>query len=78
MIAHFTRSYGSTMLLTDAKAISQFIKKGIVGENIVLKSKGDRYYFYTYVNDAVAGLFTILFNEDCGAAYNVADVASEI
>ena len=37
VILRFTRSYGPTMLMSDTKAISQFIKKGIAGEDIVLK-----------------------------------------
>ena len=55
VIPRFTRSYGPTMLKTDTKAISQFIKKAVDGENIVLKSAGTQYYSYTYVADAVAG-----------------------
>ena len=45
---------GPTMLMSDTKAISQFIKKGIAGEDIVLKSAGTQFYSYTYVADAVA------------------------
>ena len=55
-----TRSYGPTMLMSDTKAISQFIRKGIVGEDIVLKSSGIQYYSYTYVADAVSGLLYVL------------------
>ena len=61
VIPRFTRTYGPTMLMSDTKAISQFIKKGIQGENIVLKSKGYQKYSYTYVADAVSGLLYILF-----------------
>ena len=73
-----TRSYGPTMLMTDTKAISQFIKKGIAGENIVLKSSGTQYYSYTYVADAVSGLLYVLLNGKSGEAYNIADEASDI
>lgn len=73
-----TRSYGPTMLMSDTKAISQFIKKGIAGEDIVLKSAGTQYYSYTYVADAVAGLFTILLKGENGEAYNIADEYSDI
>ena len=44
VIPRFTRSYGPTMLKSDTKAISQFIKKAIEGENIVLKSTGTQNY----------------------------------
>ena len=78
VIPRFTRSYGPTMLLTDTKAISQFILKGIAGENIVLKSAGTQYYSYTYVADAVSGLITILLKSENGEAYNIADELSDI
>lgn len=73
-----TRSYGPTMLMTDTKAISQFIRKGIAGEDIVLKSAGTQYYSYTYVTDAVSGLLTVLLKGECGEAYNIADDKSDI
>lgn len=73
-----TRSYGPTMLMSDTKAISQFIKKGIAGEDIVLKSAGTQYYSYTYVADAVAGLLTILLKGESGEAYNIAEEHSDI
>lgn len=73
-----TRSYGPTMLMSDTKAISQFIKKGILCEDIVLKSEGTQYYSYTYVADAVAGLLTVLLKGECGEAYNIADRESDI
>lgn len=73
-----TRSYGPTMLMSDTKAISQFIKKGIHCEDIVLKSEGTQYYSYTYVADAVAGLLTVLLKGECGEAYNIADRKSDI
>lgn len=78
VIARLTRSYGPTMLMSDSKAISQFIKKGINGEDIVLKSEGNQYYSYTYASDAVCGLLTVLLNGECGEAYNIADQKSDI
>ena len=78
VIPRFTRSYGPTMQMTDSKAISQFIKKGVAGEDIVLKSAGTQKFSYTYMADAVYGLMTILFNGKCGEAYNIADEASDI
>ena len=78
VIPRLTRSYGPTMLQSDTKAISQFIKKALEGEDIVLKSTGAQYYSYTYMADAVAGLLTVLLKGECGQAYNVADVSSDI
>jgi UDP-glucuronate decarboxylase len=78
VIPRFTRSYGPTMLMSDTKAISQFIRKAIAGEDIVLKSEGNQYYSYTYVADAVSGLLTILLKGKNGEAYNIADESSDI
>ncbi len=78
VIPRFTRSYGASMLMTDTKAISQFIRKGIAGEDIVLKSAGTQYYSYTYVADAVAGLLTVLLKGENGEAYNIADEPGDI
>lgn len=78
VIARVTRTYGPTMLMSDTKAINQFIKKGIEGEDIVLKSVGNQYYSFQYVSDTVSGLFYILFNGKNGEAYNIADEGSDI
>lgn len=73
-----TRSYGPTMLLSDSKAISQFIKQAISGEDIILKSTGTQFYSYTYVADAVSGLLTILLKGESGESYNIAEEHSDI
>ena len=78
VIPRFTRSYGPTMLLSDTKAISQFIRKGIAGEDIVLKSAGTQNYSYTYMADAIYGLLTVILCGESGEAYNIADEASNI
>lgn len=78
VVPRFTRSYGPTMLRSDTKAISQFIKKGISGEDIVLKSEGTQYYSYTYVGDAVSGLLYVLLRGESGEAYNISDEKSDI
>lgn len=78
VIPRLTRSYGPTMLMTDTKAISQFIKKGVSGEDIVLKSAGTQYYSYQYMGDSVSGLLTILLCGENGEAYNIADEKSDI
>ena len=78
VIPRFTRSYGPTMQMSDTKAISQFIKKGIAGEDIVLKSAGTQYYSYQYVADSVSGLLTIMLRGVNGEAYNIAEKHSDI
>ena len=78
VIARLTRSYGPTLLRSDTKALSQFLWKGLAGEDIVLKSDGSQLYSYTYAADAVAGLLTVLLKGRCGAAYNVAEESFDV
>ena len=78
VIPRFTRTYGPTMLMSDTKAISQFIKKGLAGEEIVLKSAGTQFFSYQYVADSVSGLLTILLCGKNGEAYNIANEKSDI
>lgn len=78
VIPRLTRSYGPTLLKSDTKALSQFLHKGVAGEDIVLKSAGTQYFSYTYVADAVSGLLTVLLKGECGEAYNISDEGSDI
>ena len=78
VIPRLSRTYGPSMLKTDTKAISQFIKKGVDKENIILKSEGNQLYSYSYVADAVSGVLYCLFLGKSGEAYNIADPASDI
>lgn len=73
IIPRFTRSFGPTMLMNDSKAISQFIKNALTGDDIVLKSNGKQYYSFTYVADAVSGMLTCLFFGKNGEAYNISN-----
>lgn len=73
VLPRLSRTFGPTMLMSDSKAISQFIKKGIAKEDIVLKSEGTQLYSYTYVADAVSGLLYCLFEGGDGEAYNISD-----
>ena len=78
IIARFTRSYGPTMEMSNTRALSQFIKKAVAGEDIVLKSAGTQYFSYTYMADAVSGLLTALLLGDSGEAYNIAEEHGDI
>ena len=78
VIPRLARSFGPTMQMSDSKAIAQFIKKGLAKEDIVLKSKGDQLYTYTYTPDAVSGILACLLNGLDGEAYNIASKENEI
>lgn len=77
-IARLCRVYGPTMKMSDSKAMSQFIKNALNGENIILKSEGNQFFSYLYVIDVINAIMTILTNGSCGEAYNVADENSNI
>ena len=70
-IVRLPRVFGPTMLGSDTKASSQFIIKSLRGENVVLKSKGDQFFSYCYVSDAVAAMLFILLHGKTGEAYNL-------
>lgn len=76
--ARIPRTYGPTMQMSDTKALSQFIKKGLAGEDIVLKSRGDQFFSYAYVADAASAILSIMLAGTTGAAYNIADAESDI
>lgn len=65
--------YGPTMATDDSKAHAQFIRNGLKGEDIVLKSKGEQRRTYCYVIDAVTGLLCVLGKGVAGEAYNIAN-----
>lgn len=78
VIARLARVYGPTLLRTDTKALSQFLRNAVEGRDIVLKSEGNQYFSYLHVADAVSGLLAVWRKGAAGEAYNVADEASDI
>ena len=77
-IVRLPRVFGPTMLESDTKASSQFIIKSIRGENVVLKSKGDQFFSYCYVSDAVAAMLFILLQGKTGEAYNLSSSGCDV
>ena len=72
-IARLSRVFGPTMLMSDTKASSQFILKALAGDDIILKSKGEQFFSYTYVADVVRSMLYILLHGESGKAYNVSN-----
>lgn len=77
-IVRLSRIFGPTMLMSDSKASSQFIIKALNGEDIVLKSKGEQFFSYTYVADAVSAMLHVLLKGDNGVAYNISNKACNV
>ena len=76
VIGRLSCIYGPTMAKDDSKAHAQFIRNGLKGENIVLKSKGEQRRTYCYVLDAVTGLLFVMGNGKEGETYNISNEKS--
>lgn len=72
-IVRLSRIFGPTMLDSDTKASSQFIQKALKHEDIVLKSKGEQFFSYTYVADAVKAILFVLIYGEKGVPYNISN-----
>lgn len=70
VIARLARVIGADRK-SDTKAMSQFMDKALIGEDIVLKSKGNQRFSFCYVADAASGILKILLEGENGEAYNV-------
>jgi len=77
-IVRLSRLFGPTMLMSDSKASSQFVKKAVAGEDIVLKSEGNQYFSYTYVTDAVNAMLFVLLHGEEGVAYNISNELCDV
>lgn len=64
--------FGPTMTDQDSRAVSEFLRKAAVGEDIQLKSAGMLERSHCYVLDAVKAILLILKAGLCGQAYNIA------
>ena len=73
VIGRLCSIYGPTMAKDDSKAHAQFMRNGLKGEDIVLKSKGEQKRTYCYVIDAVTGLLCVMAKGTAGEAYNIAN-----
>ena len=68
----FAHIYGPGLLLNDGRVQADFAANVMRGEDIVMNSDGSSVRAYTYVADAVAGVFYALLKGE-EIAYNVAD-----
>ena len=78
VIPRIARVYGPTLLDSDTKALSQFLRNAIKCEDIVLKSEGKQFFSYLHVADAVSGILAVMLKAEKGAAYNISDEKSDI
>lgn len=71
IIIRIPRCFGPTMKTTDNRAISFFIKKSVLSEDIWLKSSGNQKYSYIYVGDCVTSIIYAINKLDNNNAYNI-------
>lgn len=70
-VFRLARVFGADKTKKDSKAMAQFIRNALNGENIVLKSLGLQRYSYIYISDAVSGIFKVILDGKSGEAYNI-------
>lgn len=72
LVARFGHVYGPGLALDDGRVQADFAANVVANKNIVLNSDGAAVRTYTYVGDAVAGMFyALLLGRE--PAYNIAD-----
>ena len=78
VIARPCHTYGPFFTEKDNRAFAQFTRKARNKENIILKSAGEQYRSWIYIDDCVSGILTILLKGVTCNAYNIADENSNI
>lgn len=78
VVARLAYIYGPTMQEDNTRADVQFLTRAAAGEAIIMKSAGEQYRSYCYVQDAVIGILTLLLCGMAGEAYNVANRNSNL
>lgn len=73
VVARPCHTYGPHFTNGDTRAYAQFVRKVRNHESIVLKSKGNQYRSWLYVEDCASAILTILLKGTNCEAYNVAD-----
>ena len=76
VIVRPSHTYGPWITSNDSRAHAEFLRKAMVGEEIVLKSKGSQVRSYTFVADCISGLLSVLLSGIAGEAYNLSNGAS--
>ena len=73
LIVRPCHTYAPGMLDGDNRANAQFIRNGVVGRNIILKSEGRQMRSYAYAADCISAMLTVLVKGTGGEAYNCAN-----
>lgn len=71
-IIRLAHTYGPLMSINDGRVQADFLNNFIHNENILMKSDGSSVRTYTYISDAVNGLFKVLLSSS-DMVYNISD-----
>ena len=71
-IIRLAHTYGPGMSIYDGRVQADFLKNVINNEDIIMKSDGSQVRTYTYIADAVNGLFKVLLSGS-KLVYNISD-----
>lgn len=75
-IARLAQTFGRGILPADNRVFAQFARAVKNGTDIILHTKGTSMGNYCAIEDAIEGLFTILYKGENGEAYNVVNEAN--
>lgn len=78
VVARLSYIYGAPMQWENTRADVQFFTNALAGEPIIMKSTGEQYRSYCYLQDAATGLLYLLLEGKAGEAYNVANMHSNV
>lgn len=77
-IARPFNNYGPGLKITDGRALPDFCRNVLAGDDIVMLSDGAPTRTFCYVADAVVGYFKVLVNGRSGESYNIGTEQPEI
>ncbi len=71
-IVRLAHTYGPGMSITDGRVQADFLNNVIHHEDIIMKSEGLQSRTYTYISDAINGIFKVLLSSK-DIVYNISD-----
>lgn len=71
-IVRLAHTYGPGMSITDGRVQADFLNNVINNQDIIMKSDGSQVRTYTYISDAVNGIFKVLLSSN-DLVYNISD-----
>lgn len=76
-IVRLAHTYGPGMSIYDGRVQADFLKNVVHHEDIVLKSEGTAIRTYTYIADAIAGMFRVMLDSS-EMVYNIGNEAGKV